>query len=225
MAQTPISNLPFDLAAIIIAQCDTLADKMSLASTTTTFREGARLYFTDVHSRISDFVQTHTNIKFVLYEQMAGVMITDDKNFEDNKIFIPLLMPHDPDGKEVNILTGSEHVIDLVASPLLVKHLLNYVKDYLDVRSATDIERTAELKAVEAPFDWQSFIAIIDNALSTIHELEEKAKTVTRCYQKGAAKQKASYITYNKKKYKVKMGSRGGKYITVDGKKIYIQSK
>ena len=41
--------------------------------------------------------------------------------------------------------------------------------------------------------------------------------------QKGGKKTSPQYITYNKKKYRVKMGSRGGKHIIVDGKKIYIK--
>ncbi len=39
----------------------------------------------------------------------------------------------------------------------------------------------------------------------------------------GGNKTSSQYIIYNKKKYRVKMGSRGGKHIVVDGKNVYIK--
>jgi hypothetical protein len=66
----------------------------------------------------------------------------------------------------------------------------------------------------------QFFPIVIESAGATPTDFEVRLNPPILA---GGKKTSSQYITYNKKKYKVKMGSRGGKYIIVDDKKMYIK--
>ena len=87
--------------------------------------------------------------------------------------------------------------------PIAFKKMLEFTSIYLKFKST----------------EYKDYIDIIDEALAKFPKCEGLEKS---CGQMGGAKKK-QYTTYNNKKYQVKIGSRGGKYIVINGQKHYIK--
>jgi hypothetical protein len=88
--------------------------------------------------------------------------------------------------------------------PIAFKKMLEFTKTYLTIKNCSEYE---------------DYIKIIDEALAKFPKCEALERS---CGPMGGAKKK-QYTTYNNKKYQVKIGSRGGKYIIVNGQKHYIK--
>ena len=88
--------------------------------------------------------------------------------------------------------------------PLAFKSMLEFTRSYLTLLNSTRYE---------------VYINAINNVLA---EFPKCTALTLSCGQMGGAKKK-QYTTYNNKKYQVKIGSRGGKYIVINGQKHYIK--
>lgn len=87
--------------------------------------------------------------------------------------------------------------------PIAFKKMLEFTRTYLTIKNC-------QL--------YKDYITIIDKALANFPNCEDLEKS---CGPMGGAKKKQ--YTYNNKKYQVKIGSRGGKYILLNGQKHYIK--
>lgn len=110
--------------------------------------------------------------------------------------------------KKYNDYSSRKFTIEDIKSsihPLLYLHLVQYTRSMLAL-----VHGNSEIKKNKSFY--KQALAMLDQCLSS------KPKSLTF----GGNSERKEYETYNKKRYKIKTGTRGGKYIEVNGKKMYV---
>lgn len=237
---TSLLNLP-DNCLNKIAEHSSLSSLISLQlvskkanSVTNPIKEQYESYYKEMKQWINTCLEEHGVCLYMINDNINAVnnpgtnmgnmiglyisYIKDEEDEVDPHFYIPIIRFYKEDneiepGPKANLSIKQQNIL-INVDPFVFEQMLIYALDKLEIYiSAND---------VFTGFPWLQPEKIKGKLIECLSTRPKFELSKLEGKKGGKTRKKTEYVKYGDKKYPLKTGSRGGKYIIVNDRKIYI---